>query len=337
MGFGERALALEAGRHRCFEQFNDCLEFRPRAGIVHALADIDQRTLCRDQRSRGRIDVGMVRSRQDSPRRLVVDRAAGNLEVPHVAGDFEQHRAGTAIASHRKRAAQRRDDHVGRADLFGLFDDVLVVEGGVEAGAHPTLIAGRAAGNDDQRHAFGPGLGDRAERVLDSGTGLAAENADLLALAEAADGIGHVDADTLLADDDRANSGGRGGLGERVQRIGQEVLGTFSLENFGCSLGNVHRPAPFGKHERVEFRVAEYKAHHLRRRVALVPRPTVGRKRAKVGQIRCEINSFVETSATGRAARPGGPAGRPGQAGRDSRAPGRYITACSRQRQRQVG
>ena len=56
-----------------------------------------------------------------------------------------------------------------------------------------------------------------------------------------ADRVGHVYADALLAHDDRPDVGRRAGLGQRIERIGEEILDAFALEDLGGDLRDVHR------------------------------------------------------------------------------------------------
>ncbi len=243
MSFRERALALEAGGDGSLEELDDLLQLGPRFCVVHALTGVDEWPLGVDEHFGGGVDVGVARRGQYTPRRLVLERA-GNFDVPHVAGHLQEHRTGPPIARNRERAPQRRHDHVRRVDLFGMLGDVLIVEHGVEARLDPRLAAARRAGHEDQGHALRPRLCDRAERILDAGARLAAEHSNLLTGGHATDGIRHVQPDTLLPDDDRADARRRAGLGQRIERIGEEELDALAFENLRRSLGNVHRTAP---------------------------------------------------------------------------------------------
>ena len=56
----------------------------------------------------------------------------------------------------------------------------------------------------------------------------------------AADRVGHVQAGALLADDDGADVRLRGGLDDRVDRIADEELDAFALEDLGDRVDNLH-------------------------------------------------------------------------------------------------
>ena len=81
------------------------------------------------------------------------------------------------------------------------------------------LGARRAAGDDDERHALGVRLSNRAERVLDARTVLAAKHGDLIAGAQATDRVGHGATDALLAHDERTYVDCGSRLRERIQRV----------------------------------------------------------------------------------------------------------------------
>ena len=208
---------------------------------MHALPHVYQRTLGGDQRGGGGIDILRVRRGAVATRRRVVERghrvAARDFGAPD-AGHFVEHRARTTLARDAEGAAQRRDDLLGPRDDLGMLGDVLEIQRGIEGRLH---IGAAATGEHHQRHAFAPALGDGAKGILDARAFLAGEHAHLVARRQAADGIGHVHADTLLAHDDRANIHFRAAFGERIQRIGKEVLDALQLQDLCRDLPDVHR------------------------------------------------------------------------------------------------
>jgi hypothetical protein len=106
------------------------------------------------------------------------------------------------------------------------------------------LAARRAAGHDDERHPFRVRLRDRAEGVLDTGSVLATEHRDLVAGAHAPDGVGHRAADTLLTDDDRPNVHGGREFRQRVQRVREQDVDAFTLQDVRNDLTDVHGLPP---------------------------------------------------------------------------------------------
>jgi hypothetical protein len=51
-----------------------------------------------------------------------------------------------------------------------------------------------------------------------------------------------MEADTLLTNNDGTDAGGGTRFGQGVERIRKQKLHAFALENFRCSLRNIHRP-----------------------------------------------------------------------------------------------
>ena len=62
----------------------------------------------------------------------------------------------------------------------------------------------------------------------------------VLAGGDAADGVGHVDADALLADDDRADVGLGRRLDDRVDRVADQELDAFALQDLGNRGADFH-------------------------------------------------------------------------------------------------
>ena len=82
---------------------------------------------------------------------------------------------------------------------------------------------------DEQRHRVAIRLGDAAERILGAGAVLHREHPDLLAAGQARHGIRHVQADPLLAHDDRPDAGARRELEDMIDRIAEDDLDAFAL------------------------------------------------------------------------------------------------------------
>jgi hypothetical protein len=123
-----------------------------------------------------------------------------------------------------------------------------------------------AAGQHDDRHRVAVGLGDAAEGVLGARAVLHGEDADPLTGRDAADGVGHVQAGPLLADDDRADVGLRRRFDDGVDRIADEELHALTLENFGDGCGCLHVHSPGSRSEaRVEIARVVARVRHILR------------------------------------------------------------------------
>jgi len=66
------------------------------------------------------------------------------------------------------------------------------------------------------------------------------EHADALTGGDAADGVGHVQAHALLADDDRADVFLGRGLDDLIDRVADEELDAFLLEDLRDGIGGFH-------------------------------------------------------------------------------------------------
>jgi hypothetical protein len=131
MRLGERALALQARRHRRFEQLGELAELCPGFGVVHPLTGVDDRTAGGHERSR-HVGHGLRVGRHAEPRRRRVRPAVGHLLAHHVDGDLDEHGPRPAVLDLGERAAHRIRDRLREHDLLGPLGDVLIVEEGAE-------------------------------------------------------------------------------------------------------------------------------------------------------------------------------------------------------------
>ncbi len=239
MRLRERALALQARGHRRLQQLGQLAQLLPGARVVHALAGVDHQPLGSDER-RGHLGDGPRVGRHAQPRHRRVGEVVGHVRAHDVDGDLDQHRPRPAVphlgegASHGVRHRLRQDD------LLAPLGDMLEVEKRREIRGDIQQLARVAARQHDDRHRVAEGLGHAAERVLGAGPVLHREHADALPRREAADGVGHVQADPLLADDDRADVFLGGGLDDLVDRVADEELDAFLLEDLGDGVGGFH-------------------------------------------------------------------------------------------------
>jgi hypothetical protein len=85
---------------------------------------------------------------------------------------------------------------------------------------------------DHDRHRITIGLRHPTEGIFRPWPVLHSEDTDALAGRDAAEAVRHVQAGTLLADDDGADIGDCGRLDDRIDGIADEHLYAFTLENF---------------------------------------------------------------------------------------------------------
>src|SRR6267142_1284987 len=241
MVLGKRALALEARRHRGFEELGQIAKDLPRPRVVHPLAGIDDGPLRRHERFGHLRDVARIRRRLEPRCGRVVDRLRDVLSE-QIDREFDQHRPGATVLDLGERAAHRVDHRVGDDDLLTPLRDVLEVQKRIEVGLDVRDPPRVAPGQDDDRHRVAVGLGDATEGVLGARAVLHREHADPLAGRDAADGVGHVQTGSLLADDDRADVGFRRGFDDRVDGISDEKLHAFTFEDLRDGRCCLHGP-----------------------------------------------------------------------------------------------
>ena len=200
---------------------------------------------CRDQRLGDRRHRLRIRAAPEARRLLVFgDQRVGDFLAQDVGRELDQHRAGAAVLDRREGAPQRLDRRVGDRDLLRQFRDVAEIERRVEVRMDLVDVAGIAGRQHDDRAGIAVGLRDAAERVLGAGPVLHDEDADLVARAELADGIAHMQPDALLAHHDRADIGLGRPLDDRVDRIADQPLDPLLFQDLGDRVGDLHRAAP---------------------------------------------------------------------------------------------
>src|SRR6185369_1800062 len=91
-----------------------------------------------------------------------------------------------------------------------------------------------------ERDRFAEGLGHTAVGILRARTALHAEHAHLAAFGEARHGIGHVQANALLAHDDRPDVDCGTGLDQMIDRIGEEIFDALFLQDVGDRRAGLH-------------------------------------------------------------------------------------------------
>ena len=185
--------------------------------------------------------------------------------MEQVVGELDQDRARPAVADLRERAAHRVRHGLDQDHLFRPLGDVLVVEQRAEVRRDVEQAPGIPAGQHHDRDGVAERLGHAAERVLRARPMLHRENADPLARADAADRVGHVQPGALLPHDDRADVGLGRRLDDGIDRVADQEVHAFALEDFRhysrCShLASLDRTRPTGmvRHPRENVLLRRY-------------------------------------------------------------------------------
>ena len=218
-------------------------KFGPGFGPLDAGAGVDHRAFGAEDGSGGFADIDRVGA-------VFVDADRGVVEVadfliPDVGGDFDDGGAAAAVADRADGAAHDIGDLGGKIGRLGEFGDAAHLAGGAEIRVDLGDAARVALRDHQHRDGFGIGLRDAAIGVLGTGAVLHAEGADLAAGGDAGDGVGHVQADALLAHDHRADVGRGGEFQQVVDRIAAEDLDPLALHNLSDSLTDFHPSIPF--------------------------------------------------------------------------------------------
>ena len=117
-------------------------------------------------------------------------------------------------------------DHIYHARPFGY---ALVVGDGFEVGVNALARGGIAAGDAEEGDGVGVALGDAAEGVFGAGAGLHSEDANLVAVVNAAKAVRHIDARALLAAKYGADALARAGVYEGLRGEAREPLNALRL------------------------------------------------------------------------------------------------------------
>jgi len=235
----EGALAAEAGGHRRFEQFGQFAQGIPRLGVVDPLPGVDHRALRRDEDARHLGDRRRVGAAAGARHRAVAQFAGQFLRVD-IGRDFHDRRARATVADAGEGAAHRVADRAGQVHLLDRLADVLEVQEGAEVRLHPRDGAAIARRQHHDRRRFAIRLRDTAEGVLGAWSVLHREDPDRLARGDAADRVGHVQADPLLAHDDRADVRLGGGLDDRIDRVADQELDPLALQHLRDRRRDIH-------------------------------------------------------------------------------------------------
>ncbi len=176
--------------------------------------------------------------------RTIRFRSVAGVETDDIARNLDHDRAWPAILQSAEGPAHRRCRGFRDHDLLDLFGDRGVGAAGSKGGKHLRLVAGMRKRQEQDRDAVGEGRGDSGKGVLGPGTILHHENAGRLAVGNAGEAVGHVNADPLLTADDRADAGGDGILDQRRRWKAEEGRNSLPLEDFNDGICASHSDVP---------------------------------------------------------------------------------------------
>ena len=253
MVFGDRALARVGGGDRRGNKLGKGRQPLAGLGVVNAGAGQDQRILGREQHLRRllhRVRIGRHALDRDRP---VVELAL-ELGLRHLVGNLDQHRPGLARAHGVIGAAHQIGQLLRAVRERRPLGHRAVGVGGAEHRPEILPRQRQAAGDDQQRHVLGVGLGDARIGVLDAGAGLGREHAVLLAALDAAVAVGETDADALLPAQDRPDAERRARLDDLVARIAGQEFRALALEDLGNDCGPVHWHSSVGRPRSLRLR-----------------------------------------------------------------------------------
>ncbi len=243
MRFRKRRLAAKAGCDGDGEELGQPFELRPGSCVMHTLPGIDHRALRCDEKGGRFLDVNRIRAVAGAQHRRVIQGLRYFL-IPHVGGDFDDHRPAAAVLQLGEGAAEDVADFGGDVDRLGGFRKRLHRLAGIEVGVdigEPARIAHR---QHQHRHGFAIALRHAAHRVLGARSVLHTERADRLARGDARDRVRHVHADAFLAHHHRAYVGSGGKFDDMIDRIAAEDLDSLPLHDFRDGGAELHDGLP---------------------------------------------------------------------------------------------
>ena len=245
MVLGERALAVHRRHHRALQQLRQLHQFVARLGVQHALAGEDHRARRIDQQTRGLLHVVRRRASRASARTgRVLQRIAADVELQQIARQLHHHRSGPPVLQLAERATHRRRHLFRHENVLGLLGDRGIGAAGMEHRKHLRLLARMAERQEQHRHRIRERRGDAGERVLRARPVLHREHAGRAAVGDAGIAVRHVDADALLAADDRPQSACHRGLDHRRGRKAEQRGHAFAFQDFHDGLVCAHLSPP---------------------------------------------------------------------------------------------
>ncbi|MDB5867876.1 MAG: hypothetical protein JWP96_208 [Polaromonas sp.] len=206
---------------------------------MHALPDIENRLLRRQQQVHRAFDILGVRAVAGHHRGLVIERF-GHILLPDIERDFHHHRPAPAIAQLGKGAAHD-GQHLGAAgNGLHRLDERAQRNQRTEVGRHLRRLAQVAHRQHQERHRLAVGLGNGAHAIFDAGAVLGRIDAYRLAAGDARDGVGHVAAHPLGARNDRPDAQRRAVVKNVVERVAADGGDVLALEDLGNGFANFH-------------------------------------------------------------------------------------------------
>ena len=164
-----------------------------------------------------------------------------HIDAVDIGRHFHHYRALPAILYLGKGAPHDVRDLLGQDHLFDRFGDRSI---GTARSEHREQLRRLARVTERQKHhraRIRKGGRDAGERVLRARPVLHREHARRAAIGDARETVGHMDADSLLAADDRLDPDRCGGLDDRGGRKAEERRDALPLQDLGNHVHDEHR------------------------------------------------------------------------------------------------
>ena len=223
MVFRECALAGERGHHGNVGKLGELHQFGRGLGVQHALPDVDDGAIGVQHGGHQVAHVLLGRAGLVLLDGRIVQRIAGVFGVGDVAGKLQQDGAEPAVLEVGEGAAHHLRYALHHVDEARPLGDALVVGHGLEVGMHALARAGVAARDGEERHGVGVALRHAAEGVFRARAGLHREDANLVAVVDAAVAVGHVHARAFLAAENGPNALFGRLVNQRLRREGTKA------------------------------------------------------------------------------------------------------------------
>ena len=160
--------------------------------------------------------------------------------VSVIGGYFDKARTAAAVAKLGECPPQYVQCLLGQHEVLGGLGHAAHLQGGREIRLHARNAPRIALRQHEHRNALAVTLRHAAIGVLGSRAVLHTERADGLAGRDARDRVRHVQADALLAHDDRADVLRGSELNQVIHRVAAQNLHTLSLHDTRYRLANFH-------------------------------------------------------------------------------------------------
>ena len=164
----------------------------------------------------------------------------GHLRDADVGGELQDHGSAAPVAQALEGAPHLVGDATWAVDGLDGLDEAPVVLDGGEVGSDLAVGEGVATGQHEHGDVVGEGLRQAAHGVLGAGRVLRDGDAEAVAVADAAVGVGGHEGAAFVSEHDGADADLGGGFDEGVVGEAAEVGDAFLLEDLGDVFVAVH-------------------------------------------------------------------------------------------------